>query len=124
MLLVVVNIFEKLFYLKKNKQWFYIYLDNQLIETISQTQNRAAKDKKTSSIEVQSLWTPLTQLGEQLTLALVFYSKSLKIDYRFFFRNYQINENKKDLYYMNIVHKILIMKIHLLDEIVVVQVVH
>lgn len=46
------------------------------METISQTQNRAAKEKKTSSIEVQSLWTPLTQLGEQLTIALVFYLKS------------------------------------------------
>jgi len=54
-----------------------IYLDNQLIQTISQTQNRAAKDKKSTSIEVQSLWTPLTQLGDQLTLALVFSSSSI-----------------------------------------------
>ncbi|CAF3384447.1 unnamed protein product [Rotaria sp. Silwood1] len=43
---------------------------NQLIQTISQRQNRAAEDKKVSLIEVQSLWSPLTQLGEQLTLAL------------------------------------------------------
>ncbi|CAF3882877.1 unnamed protein product [Rotaria sp. Silwood2] len=43
---------------------------NQLLQSISQRQNRAAEDKKISLIEVQSLWTPLTQLGEQLTLAL------------------------------------------------------
>ena len=49
-----------------------ICLDNQLIQTISQTQNRAAQDKKISAVDIQSLWTPLTQLGEQLTLALVY----------------------------------------------------
>ncbi|CAF3552913.1 unnamed protein product [Rotaria sordida] len=43
---------------------------NQLIQAIGQRQNRAAEDKKVSSLEVQSLWTPLTELGEQLTLAL------------------------------------------------------
>ncbi len=59
------------------KIFFSFDVDNQLIQTISQTQNRAAKDKKASSTEVQSLWTPLTQLGEQLTLALVFNSQSI-----------------------------------------------
>jgi hypothetical protein len=43
---------------------------NQLMQTISQTQNQAVKDKKSASIDTQSLWNPITQLGEQLTLAL------------------------------------------------------
>ncbi|CAF0865884.1 unnamed protein product [Adineta ricciae] len=43
---------------------------NQLMQTISQTQNRAAREKKASAVELQSLWTPLTQLGEQLSFAL------------------------------------------------------
>ncbi len=49
----------------------FFYLDNQLMQTISQTQNRAAKDKRTSAVDIQSLWSPLTQLGDQLSLALV-----------------------------------------------------
>lgn len=61
-------------FLYKNK-WFDIYVDNHLVQTISQTQNRAAKDKKTPTVDVQTLWTPLNQLGEQLSLALVFKSK-------------------------------------------------
>ncbi|CAF1482564.1 unnamed protein product [Rotaria magnacalcarata] len=43
---------------------------NQLVQAVSQRQNRAAEEKKISAIEVQSFWAPLTQLGEQLTLAL------------------------------------------------------
>lgn len=73
MLLVVVRINNSFFFHFEEIHWNKLFcLDNQLMQTISQTQNRAAKEKKPSSIEVQSLWTPLTQLGEQLTLALVF----------------------------------------------------
>lgn len=72
MLLVIVSIS---FFLNQANQsgkfsCFY-FKDNKLIQTISEKQNRAAEEKKTSLVEVQSLWTPLTQLGEQLTLALV-----------------------------------------------------
>jgi hypothetical protein len=41
-------------------------LDNQLMEIINQTQNETNK-----IIDIQSISTPLIQLGEQLTLALV-----------------------------------------------------
>ena len=55
------------------------------MQTISQTQNRAAKEKKNPSIEIQSLWTPLTQLGEQLNLALVIEDCRMIISLRKYF---------------------------------------
>jgi hypothetical protein len=70
--------------------------DNQLMQTLSQTQNRAAKEKKTSSIEIQSLWTPLTQLGEQLTLALVIKRKQKETFSNYFLLNFiEINKSEK-----------------------------
>ncbi|CAF4968822.1 unnamed protein product, partial [Rotaria magnacalcarata] len=33
---------------------------NQLVQAVSQRQNRAAEEKKISAIEVQSFWAPLT----------------------------------------------------------------
>jgi hypothetical protein len=66
------------------------------MQTLSQTQNRAAKEKKTSSIEIQSLWTPLTQLGEQLTLALVIKRKKKEIFSNYFLLNFiEINKSEK-----------------------------
>jgi len=53
---------------------------NQLIQLIGQTQNYAAKEKKNATIDVQSLWTPLTQLGEQLNLALKLCNQRKSVD--------------------------------------------
>ncbi|CAF0995453.1 unnamed protein product, partial [Didymodactylos carnosus] len=43
---------------------------NQLIQMINNTQTKTATEKKLSSISTQSLWTLVTQLGEQLALAM------------------------------------------------------
>lgn len=66
MLLVIVS--------QRNFKFSLMFLftsDNQILQAISQTQNRAAKDKKMTPVDFQNLWSPLAQLGEQLSLALV-----------------------------------------------------
>lgn len=61
--------------------------DNQLIGKLAEAQNRATKEKQTSLADIQSMWNTLSQLGEQLNLALV------KID-REHFRSKQRFENR------------------------------